>query len=242
MILFMESKSNTFDLNNPGRYVKDFMYFTKVGNVSGHDYQKFEKGLDSEIRYMTATEYIRSCMKDIFQKNDYAACVTNATNKTNIDKYSKDMLEGDTFPIPYLDFVHHQQEGRHRALAYEKAFGVSAKFPVLCIYPADPTNDEIMKYAIKKWGKEHSEWGYEYVASNFKTASEIDSYLGRDSEINNFDDKIEETDLDNEFISDMESSNSVDELEELSKKSGISVDKLSTMSASSFIRLLDKYL
>ncbi len=60
--------------------------------------------------------------------------------------------------------------------------------------------------------------------------------------INNFDDKIEETDLDNEFISDMESSNSVDELEELSKKSGISVDKLSTMSASSFIRLLDKYL
>lgn len=235
--------NNVFNLNKPGDYVKDFLTSTKVGNVTGYDYQKFEKGREGIIKYMTGDEYIQYCMKNIFNNNSYQVCVTNATDKNNINKYAENMLNGHTFPIPYLDFVNKQQEGRHRALAYKQAFGTKAKLTVLCIYKSNPTDDEIMEYVLQKWGQKHAEWGYEYVASRFRTLSEINTYLGKeDEDVSEEEVDIDEDELNDAFISDIDSSDGMDGLEELSKKSGIPVVKLASMSSETFIKLVNKYL
>lgn len=68
-----------------------------------------------------------------------------------VEKYAENMKEGDVFPLPYLDYADNLQEGRHRALAFEKAFGEYKEFPVMVIteYEGDmsyPDGDIRNKY------------------------------------------------------------------------------------------------
>jgi hypothetical protein len=81
------------------------------------------------------------------------------------------------------------------------------------------------------------------VASRFRTLSEINTYLGKeDEDVSEEEVDIDDDELNDAFISDIESSDGLDGLEELSKKSGVSVEKLASMSSETFIKLVDKYL
>lgn len=220
-----------FDVNNPGRYTDEFIT-DKVGNVSGHDYKKFEKGMDSKIVYMTCNEYIQRCMKDIFNA-DYDATVTNAVDRKRVNEYANDMKNGDIFPLPYLNYVSLNQEGRHRMIAFEKINGKSAKAPVLVIFPTETNDEEIKKYVNDKWGSYDEEGWIRYIKGRLNMLED-----DKDEEIDSEDD----SELYLNYTSDEDENNEEDEIEFLSKKSGLPVDKILGLNSTEFMKLVRKYI
>lgn len=69
MILILESynASNCFySINNPDRIASTWIGNRKIGDVSVHDYMKFEKGEDAEVVYMTGDENIYNIVLMIY--------------------------------------------------------------------------------------------------------------------------------------------------------------------------------
>ena len=181
-LAILESPQMTaFDTNNPGRYVEFYL------GDKNHDYQKFEKGIDSEIVYITGEEYIKRCAKDIFGMSVESMLDDQDVSFDKVDKYAKLMKQGVTFPICYLDYAYKQQEGRHRALAFRQVYGDNAVMPVLILTKTEPTFtnlEELMNYCIDKYGKDNANRYFENLAYNLGYADSIvDDFLGRESTI-----------------------------------------------------------
>lgn len=213
MILILESynASNCFySINNPDRIASTWIGNRKIGDVSVHDYMKFEKGEDAEVVYMTGDEYIQHCIDDIFHSN-YTSVVTNAVDFDKVNEYANEMKNRAKFPIPYLNIKARQQEGRHRALAVKEAFGEDAVLPVIVIKQSQPTQEEIAEYAETRWGKENKQLGINYVNSILypNLVQDNEDYL------NDTDFKVKDTtslsDLDiDEFIVDFDLEDKLD--------------------------------
>lgn len=240
--------SSVFDLQNPGNYVAEYTT-EKVGNVSGHDYKYFEKGMDGKITYMTCDEYIDKCINDVFHSS-YESTVTNAIDEAKVHEYAKQMLMGDTFPVPYLNYVDEQQEGRHRAFAVKEAFGADVEFPVLEVFKAEPTLPMIQEYCHNKVRNQNinGDMLMPEIAGKWYSQKDIYDYLGwpytgeddEDTETieDNEDDEDEATDkaydidnLDDDIL-----------LEDVAEFAGIDVEDLDDMSDIEFSKLVDKLL
>ena len=224
-----------FDINNPGNYVAEYTT-EKVGNVSGHDYKYFEKGMDGKLTTMTCDEYIQKCVDDIF--NSSYEGVIRWIDETKVHEYARHMLQGETFPIPYLNYADKQQEGRHRAFAFKEAFGANAEFPVLEVFPVKtPPLDLIKNYCVRKYGKERQAvMMLPEIAGKWYTQKEIYNYLGIDYEDDDegLSDDIELDDLDD-----------IDDdilLSEMADIAGMDVDDLDTLDAADFAKLVSKAL
>lgn len=235
------NKPNVFNNNSRETYGDLINPNSKVGNVTTHDYYKFEKGKDAILTYMTADEYINKCIHDIF-KSTYAKTVDNAVDWNKINKYAELMKKGTKFPTPYLDYVNAGQEGRHRALAFKQAFGEDAEMPVIELYPSNPTLDEIYDYCTQRWN-DGEQW-MEYIAPNFGyTTKEIYDYLGKE-----YVEPIEDTDNndnDNDFsISDVEDEDymDIDEFNEFVKeKSNWKITDVYSLPADEFMKWMTKF-
>ena len=257
MILYISPTDNvTFDVHNPGTYANMYMTWNKDSDrISLKTKQKFEHCLDSKITIMTANEYIKHCMNDIYHQG-YVSVVVNKVNFNKVNKFATAMLNGNTFDLCYLNYVTCEQDGLHRAIAYERAFGEFAKFPVLEIFKANVTNDEIYEYAKQKSQKSKGN-----INDIFKTIAlkhnrnekEINKYL---KQINADDTIIDEDDITNNNIgypiSDISSLSKLDEFSEtfdydkeiqsLCKNSNKTTAQLYDMNISQLNKLLDKYL
>jgi hypothetical protein len=82
------------------------------------DYYAKEKGLIYHYETMSPDEYL--------DRSDKLLGVTRVESSLligpgRVDRYAKMMKSGIEFDIPYLDYKHGDQEGRHRALAAKKA-------------------------------------------------------------------------------------------------------------------------
>ena len=164
MIKVVENKQyNPFTNSTNTSYYDDLISDKPVGksNYTVREYYRFEKGVESTIEYMTANEYIDRCTHDIFRSKDAGQGVRDSVN---VDKYAKDMLNGDKFPLPYLNYSedNRSQEGRHRMLAAAKAFGEDTEFPVLIVRDTVATDEEILDYANKKY-PQNPEWVVDMV-------------------------------------------------------------------------------
>lgn len=140
-------------------------------NYSAKDYYKFEKGVEGEIKYMTASGYLNQCGKYIFEDDPYSGVSSDKVNK-----YAESIKSGDKFPLPYLNLSSTygpSQEGRHRMLAASKVYGEDEKFPVLVVTNSDPSDSEIMEYAKKKV-PEDPQWAFDYVKSKFSKEEEVE--------------------------------------------------------------------
>jgi len=239
-----------FDINNPGNYVAEYTT-EKVGKVSGHDYKYFEKGMDGRLTTMTCDEYIQHCVDDIF-KSSYEG-VVRWVDEAKVHEYARHMKQGETFPIPYLNYADGQQEGRHRAFAFKEAFGANAEFPVLEVFPVEkPPLDIIKDYCIRKYGNERQAvMMMPEIAGRWYTQKEIYKYLGLDyDEDEELSDDVELDDLDNldDLLSDIIDTDDLDNLDEdilledMADIAGISVDELDDLDAADFARLVDKAL
>lgn len=165
-----------------------------VGKVSINDYMKYEKGQDAKIVYMSPNEYLERCAKDIFNSTWEKTVASIERNYADtITKYANDMKNGDKFPIPYLDYVYQNQEGRHRALAVKQAFGEDSIMPVLVITPTNPTREEVKDYCNRKFPNNKSSALSFYDSLCYK-------YFPEDVE--DEEEEVEDTETDNDEIDD----------------------------------------
>lgn len=150
MLILNESKQY-----NPFKYDTNTAYYNSLisdkpahsgANYSEKEYFRFEKNVEGHIEWMTASKYIDECSK-IFNGD----AGKGVRGSSDIDKYAKAMLNGDKFPLPYINYKSHSQEGRHRMLAAAKAFGENTEFPVLIVTETNATDKEIFDYAKKKY-------------------------------------------------------------------------------------------
>jgi len=111
-------------------------------------YFEVEKDSYFTIDEITADEYMLMAY-ELFSKNDSRATWESATRTYPhlVEKYAKMMKEGVLFDMPLLDFKNNWQEGRHRVMAFEKAFGKGKRMPVMIVKPYDFEKEESL-YAI----------------------------------------------------------------------------------------------
>lgn len=229
-----------FDLNNPGNYVAEYT-IENVGKVSGHDYKYFEKGMNGRMTKMTCDEYIQHCVDDIF-KTSYEG-VVRWVDEAKVHEYARYMKQGETFPIPYLNYAEGQQEGRHRAFAVKEAFGADAEFPVLEVFPVKtPPIELVLDYCVRKYGdKSMAKQMLPEIAGRWYSQKDIYNYLGWDYT----DDKATEDEDLPESIDELDDLDNIDDeilLDEMSDISGLTVDELDDLDAADFARLVDKAL
>ena len=234
-----------FDINNPGNYVAEYTT-ENVGKVSGHDYKYFEKGMDGRLTTMTCDEYIQHCVDDIF-KSSYEG-VVRWVDEAKVHEYANHMKQGETFPIPYLNYADGQQEGRHRAFAVKEAFGADAEFPVLEVFPVKtPPIEIILDYCVRKYGdKSMAKQMLPEIAGRWYSQKDIYNYLGWDytDDDDNDDATADDDDLP-ESIDELDDLDNIDDeilLDEMSDISGLTVDELDDLDAADFARLVDKAL
>ena len=194
--------------NNPDRIASNWIGPTKVGKVSINDYMRYEKGQDAKIVYMSPNEYLERCAKDIFNSTWEKTVASIEKNYADtITKYANDMKNGDKFPIPYLDYVYQNQEGRHRALAVKQAFGEDSIMPVLVIIPTNPTKEELMNYCNRKFPNNSNSANMFYDSLCYK-------YFPEEIEEDNTEEEME-LDSDTDFEFDNTDFNIDDELDNL---------------------------
>lgn len=148
--VFKETTDTDYDDLLSDRHIK-----YSNGNESKYtikEYYKFEKGIEGNVEYMTANEYLDKCSKCVFNgRNAYAGVQDGKVNK-----YANAMLNGEKFPMPYIRYEYDggQQEGRHRMLAADRAYPNSS-FPVLVIKDSEYTKEERNEYYKKKYGNDY---------------------------------------------------------------------------------------
>lgn len=112
-------------------------YYNNFLNPKDLQYMQKSKNRTGEIVMMTPDEYYEACSK-IFKQSVNHLKDSRRYNSATIERYTQDMLDGDVFPLPYVNFADSQQEGLHRMMAAGDAFGWNKKFPVLVVTADDP--------------------------------------------------------------------------------------------------------
>ena len=128
----------------------DFPLYNRM--LDDKEYFQRSKGVTWDIEYMTPREYmVRSAEihgKSVESEYDFVS-------DERVKKYAELMRRGEVFPMPYIDYVDRYQEGRHRVLAFGKAFDKFDVIPVMVIreYEGEieyPEDDIRSKYI--DWG------------------------------------------------------------------------------------------
>lgn len=111
-------------------------YYNNFLNPTDLEYMQESKNRTGEIIMMTPEEYYEACSK-IFNQSVNDLKYQRSSNADAILKYTMDMLNGDVFPLPYVNFADKSQEGLHRMMAAGDAFGWDEEFPVLVVTAYD---------------------------------------------------------------------------------------------------------
>ena len=118
----------------------DTSYYNNFLNANDLAYMQKAKNRNGEIIMMTPNEYFEACANKIFSGKYSVADLKRQREysrfkdgKSFIDKYVEDMKAGDKFPLCFLNYADHSQEGLHRMYAAGQAFGWNTKFPVLVV-------------------------------------------------------------------------------------------------------------
>lgn len=133
------SASGVFDENDT-----HVGYYNNFLNPKDLKYMQESKNRTGEIIMMTPDEYYEACSK-VFNQSVNDLKYQRSSNADTILKYTMDMLNGDVFPLPYVNFADKSQEGLHRMMAAGDAFGWDKEFPVLVVTAYDNDRFELDK-------------------------------------------------------------------------------------------------
>lgn len=139
------------DLNPFNIKSTDTSFYDNFLDPDGLEYMQDEKNLTGEIVMMSPKEYFQKCSDSIFHGQENSSVEDlkrqrelshELDGNSTIKKYEEDMLNGDKFPLCYLDYSDNGQEGLHRMYAAGEAFGWNTKFPVLVVRVYDQVRRE----------------------------------------------------------------------------------------------------
>ena len=139
---------NPFDVTTTGT-----SFYDNFLKPEGLKYMQEDKNLTGEIVMMSPNEYFEKCSISIFKgegNSDVASLKQQRESSHDengeklVKQYEAAMIDGEKFPLCYLDYSDNGQEGLHRMYAAGEAFGWDTKFPVLVV---KVFNDERYKQA-----------------------------------------------------------------------------------------------
>lgn len=132
-------------------------YYNDFLNKQDLAYMQEHKNRTGTIQMMSPKEYIDACANHIFggrvtskelMEQRYASKTEEGTSL--IDSYVDAMQSGAKFPLCYLNYAAHQQEGLHRMMAAGTLYGWDMKFPVLVVdvfdYDIEQENKLVAEY------------------------------------------------------------------------------------------------
>jgi hypothetical protein len=108
--------------------------YDKVFNKQNDELPKEYKNWEAKIDYMTMEEYFEECAE--FQNSTFEQQI-NLLWQPKVDNIATKMKGGVKYDMPYLDYVHKRQEGRHRVAAATELG--QKKIPVLLLYKSQKT-------------------------------------------------------------------------------------------------------
>lgn len=124
--------------NTPFKPDTTTSYYNDFLNSKDLEYMQAEKNRTGEIVMMTPDEYIQECADKVFNGRvdaeglKYQRSLSRTESGGSLlEKYADDMKSGDKFPLCYINYADHNQEGLHRMMAAGEAFGWDKKYPVL---------------------------------------------------------------------------------------------------------------
>lgn len=128
----------------------------KPTTTSGYDdflndkelkYHQTHKNRTGEIVMMSPNEYFNECTNKIFsQKNNLTFDKLLKSRRYDEDKnseYANAMRNGAKFPLCYINYADHQQEGLHRMMIAGDIYGWDTEFPVLVVTAFDQELEEM---------------------------------------------------------------------------------------------------
>jgi len=129
-------------------------YFSNKAESPTYGY-KVNSG-EASLTYITPMEYLAKCQNMQGIEGTLNNYIKKAILKSTARKYSKDMKNGDLFPIPVLDYELGIQEGRHRA--YAAYLLGSTKIPVILVNKKDIYEEDLEDIFEKGKNKGAQEW------------------------------------------------------------------------------------
>lgn len=122
----------------------DISYYNNFLNEKDLQYMEKSKNRTGKIVYMTPAQYYKECATKIFKDSSVEQLKKQRrANSQYIEQYERDMAAGDTFPLCYLNYADHGQEGLHRMMAAGNVFGWDTEFPVLVVSAVDGRTEEL---------------------------------------------------------------------------------------------------
>jgi hypothetical protein len=116
-------------------------------------YFRYEKRRECNIIHMNPETYFEETAK--FHHGDLER-EHKMMDDAVIEKYAHAMLNGEKFPIPFLDYTRDGQEGRHRLLAVQYLVDNELIEPTLCpvaiIKDVKLSDEELKQYYFEKHG------------------------------------------------------------------------------------------
>ena len=129
----------------------DTSYYDRFLNDKDKKYMEESRNVTGDIYSMTPYQYYEECadmfntsVQDLTHGREYSR---GEDGVRLVDSYKQSMLDGDKFPLCFIDYANKSQEGLHRMYAAGEAFGWSTKFPVLIVTVYDEAHAEL----DKKW-------------------------------------------------------------------------------------------
>lgn len=124
-----------FRLDTESTYYNEFL--------TNNDYMKKRYNLIGKIEYLTPFGYYLYCAKMFGTAVDKLKYQRERDNGTDyIEKLTNLVKKGVQFPLTYVDFYNHNQEGLHRMYAVANIYGWNKKtFPVLVVNVFDKNRE-----------------------------------------------------------------------------------------------------
>lgn len=160
------ARVSPFELDTHVSYYNNFL------DEEDLKYMQRSKNRTGKIVDMSPSEYYHECATRIFDTTVEALQQQRRASEGLVEQYMQDMLNGDKFPLCYLNYPDNAQEGLHGMMAAGEAFGWDTKFPVLVVEAVDDRVEQLNKiwryyndavYDAQECKYAESNWEEEFV-------------------------------------------------------------------------------
>lgn len=134
--IILSNTSIPFGPKCPFKESTGVSYYDNFLNSADLHYIETHKNRTGKVVMMTPEEYYQECATKVFTTSSDKLKAQRRANDL-VDKYAQDMKSGDKFPLPYIDYPNHGQEGLHRMMAAGNVWGWDTQFPVLVVTSVD---------------------------------------------------------------------------------------------------------